>query len=161
MIHITKVFPNTHIFVYKNKQFPFNLDVFRFTSKFFSDKAEDFRHSKYVQLLSHEEESKIEISDKSINTFINYVQREAISIEEDNVLSLNYLGHKYQIDELVESTKRYITEHQSNLVLEILSNEVNHNDNIKDMSTYEDIVAEHFLDYINDIRMLNLPVHTI
>ena len=158
LIQITREFPSTHFFVYRKKQFPFNFDLFKLASPVFLDNEDDNKSNKDILLLSPEEESNIDISDESIYAFIKYVQREPISIEEDNVLSLNYLGRIYQINELIESTKEYIAEHQSGLVLDIFSKEINENDN---MITYEEIITENFLDYINDSRILNFPLPTI
>lgn len=72
---------------------------------------------------------------------------------------MKYLADLYEIFDLIESTNQYITKHHSELAIEILcQNEFNKNLNT---STYEDIISEHFHDYIEDERIFNLKISTI
>lgn len=143
-----------YYFIYKDKEYPFNYDFFKSYSKYFKEHQTEIEHDKGIPLIDKQYEGYIQITDKIIDTFIKYVQRERICITKENVSILNYLENKYKIDLLTEITEKYIQKHQNNLVIDLLL--IHQNDETFETEMYERILSNHLLEHINDSRLLDL-----
>lgn len=152
LIKITEKIPDTHFFIYKSQKFPFKFDFFQFTSNFFSDHEEEFRNTAIFPLLDEIEEQEQNISNETIKNFIDFVQRQEIPISKENAVHLNYLSIKYGIKELKKYTSEFIENHHQELVLDIFL--INQHKRSFSTQIYEDIISEHFIEYIKDDRLL-------
>lgn len=113
-------FPYNYYFIYKNKKYPIIFELFMGYSKYILRNKTEFEKTKYIRLIEEQEEINITISDDIINTFINFVHRQRIQFTNEKFVLLNYLGSKFEIEELIEITKRYINKHHKELVIEII-----------------------------------------
>lgn len=74
-IKIAERIPITHHFIYRNKSFPINFDLFKFASKYFLYNKKVLKKTQYINLLDNNLEYAINLTDKTIQNFIDYVQR--------------------------------------------------------------------------------------
>lgn len=98
-------------FIYNNKQYPFKFHYFKNTSKILSCNTKEIDGKKIIQLVDERKEKFLNFSDDSIENFIRYIEHETITLNNENVVALNYLGNKYKISSLVKSTNEYIKKH--------------------------------------------------
>lgn len=164
LIRNTDGIPDTHYFIYHNKKYPFKFDFFKYSSKYFQKNQEEIQQNQRLQLIIDGYEDQIDLSDSTIQTFINYVQCNEIQLNNENVIGLNYLSTRYEVPTLIKYTDEYINEHHSELVLELLQhNLILHNQSEKkiDSSKLEEILSFHFDFYLEDERLLNLNVPTL
>lgn len=63
-------------FIYKGKTFPFDFDIFKQNSKYFFQNRKILKNVKNINLLNEEEEKIINLSDESIQAFINCCQNQ-------------------------------------------------------------------------------------
>lgn len=150
--------PDTHNFIYKSKQYPFKFDFFKYCSKYFSENHNTLLSRKNINLVDDESEQKLPFSEEAIQDFIRYVQCNEVQLNNDNVITLNYLSKKYQIPMLIEDTDEYISKHQLELILPILIN--NQDVPAFDLSTYEDMISANLIQYVKDnsLLLLNFPI---
>lgn len=151
-------FPTTHNFIYQSKKFPFNFDIFKYFSKKLFQEQEVYSDVTEINLLTDEEESQIDLSEDIINNFIKFCQQQECDINNDNVILLNFLSTKYEVDELTEITKDYISDHQKELRLNLISFKQK---NFYNSDQLEQTISEHLSDYINDENFLKLPLPLI
>lgn len=146
----------THCFIYKTKKYPFNIDLFKCSSKYFHDNEIMFLPDGNCNIIDEEFERDLNLSDETINYFISFNHRQKIPINDENVVELNYLAKKYQVISLIEATKKYIFNHQNALVIQILSTYQNQPSFKTD--DYEDIISNDLSNYIKDHRLVNLKI---
>lgn len=93
-----------------------------------------------------------------IDDFINFVQGQKVTLDESNVLCLNYLSNIYEIDTLQKVTNEYISTSQENHVLKILYQ--HQNDSKFDTSHYEKIISSKIEQFIENDELLkiNIPI---
>lgn len=103
LINIGKEIPSTHFFIYKNKKYPFNDYFLKLASNYFKENEKELYTNKCIQLLNSKEEEIINIDDEIIKDFIRYINHENISLQDNNVILLNFLSIKYDIKELFDS----------------------------------------------------------
>ncbi|KAK8886899.1 hypothetical protein M9Y10_037932 [Tritrichomonas musculus] len=155
-IQIKKELPKTNYFVYKKDQYPFNFDLFKYSSNFFVKNQKLIEESQIIQLVDKDSEDSLNFSSDTIQNFINYVQREPIPLSKENVVALNYLASRYEVDSLIKDTEEYISEHHDEIALQILL--IHQNDSKFQTKTYENVISEHFPDYINNDQLLSINI---
>ena len=131
-IQIQGDLPFCYNFIYRDKKYPFNFDLFVGYSKFFLNNRTELQDIKNIQLIDEEAEGNIELSEQVINTFIKFVHRQ----------------------QLITFTEKYMVKHRNEIVIELL--QIHQNNTKFDTKTYEEIISDHFLDHISDIRLLQL-----
>ena len=152
-IHFDSI-PVTHYFSYKDKLYPIKYDFFKYSSEFFRNNEEEIKANKILQLIEQNEDECINLSENSIQSFIDFVQSKSITLTDENVSELNFLSKKYLVNALTKFTEEYIEIHHQDLILQILL--CKQFDSEFETETYEDILIQHFQDYIKDERLLNL-----
>lgn len=153
IVRVQEEIPETHYFVYKGQKFPVNFNLLFCISKFFQKNQEN-QEDKYINLIDKQSEDKFDIPDKIIQDFINYIHREPIEINDENVSILNYLATKYEIESLIKFTQEHINENQKDVIVQILA--VNQNDPTINTQSYEDFILKDLLYFIKDDRLLSL-----
>ena len=153
------IFPDTNYFVYRNKQFPFKIDFFKYSSNFFKNSQIEILNDQYILLLDLETENNLDLSDDTINDFINYVQGQKISLTNENVVFLHYLSQKYEVESLLNVSNEYIKDHHQELVIDILL--IQQSTTSINTETYENALSDHLSEYIEDDRLLKLKVPII
>lgn len=143
-------------FVYRKKEFGFDIDLFKRSSMYFQDNFNELQEKKYINLIKQEYEHIIELTEDSINDFIKYCHNQKISISIDNVISLNYLAKQFTVNNLIKITDKIILDHKSELALQLISfyNDI-------DDSNKEDIISENFFEYINKDQIFLLQIPTL
>lgn len=159
IIKIKDEVPMTHYFIYKNKQFPFKYNFFKQCSKYFYNNRKVIRKRAIIQLVDNDVDDFFDFSDETINSFINYVHQQPISLDLKNVVLLNYLANKYEVQQLIEATEEYIESNHDQLSIEIIL--IHQNDDQFDTKVYEKSISNNFLSYIKDERLfkLNFPIN--
>ncbi len=96
------------------------------------------------------------LSKEANKAFILYFQNKEIEIDNSNVITLNYLSNKFEINFLKNKTDNYIQNHSQELIDEFLNQE-----EIKTNTKYEEILSKHLNEFFDDDRLLNLPKATL
>lgn len=156
LVQIKEEFPCTHYFVYKNKEYQINFEFFKCYSNFFLNNQQELQLQKCIPLLDKKSEKSVNLSEESIQDFINFVHRKQIMLTDENVIPLNYLAKIYEIPLLLDVTKEFISTNQNYLALQILS--LHQNDTQFQAEELEEIISDKFLDYIDDRRLLTLKI---
>ena len=81
-------------YIYKGKTFPFSFDIFKQNSKYFFQNRKFLKNVKNIKILNEEEEKIINLSDESIQAFINCCQNQMCQINITNVFQLHFLSYK-------------------------------------------------------------------
>ncbi|KAK8840314.1 hypothetical protein M9Y10_030870 [Tritrichomonas musculus] len=158
-VQIQERIPNSHILIYRDQEYPINFELLKYSSKYFYDHQNEIMCNNRIELVNYDPDGNIpDLSPSSIETFIKYINREQIRLTNENISTLNYLAHKYEMDELIRSTERYIERHPE-ACLSILT--IHQNDGQISTGIYETIIARNLNDYINNEEMLDLQVPTI
>lgn len=145
----------THSFVYKGKKFPFNMKLFKCFSQYFKINKQQFANTTEIDIYNDQNE-KINLTESSINDFINFCQSREITLNKDNSPSLYMLAKKYQVSSLIKLTSQFIFEHQKEIVIDFYI--LNQDEEDFDKAEYEEIISKDFLNYINDDKLLLLPI---
>ena len=124
--------PATHFFLYRGKQFPFNMDIFKCFSKYFNSIEHQYKVNSNINLLNESDED-MNLSDSLINDFINFWQKNEIILNKENVLPLHKLAKKFNVPSLIRSTNKFISTHQKEVAMDLLLL----NQNIKDSNSQE------------------------
>lgn len=150
--------PNTHYFVYKSQNYPIKFVFFKYASKYFSENKKQLKQTQYIQLVDKETMNASDFKPEWIEDFINFVQGKKVTLDESNVLCLNYLSNIYEIDTLQKVTNEYISTNQEDLVLKILYQ--HQNDSKIDTSHYEKTISSKIEQFIENDELLkiNIPI---
>ena len=154
-IQIKNIIPVTHFFIYKNKQYPIKFDFFKYSSKYFCDNQQELINSKYIPLLEPAIEQESELDSLVIEQFIKFCECEQICINKENVINLNYLSEKYEVQTLFEMTKEFIEEHFPKLAIELL---LQCQKKSEPTGKYEKLIRKHLSEYINDDKLYKLSI---
>lgn len=87
-VQIQDEIPGTHFFTYKNKEYPMNIDFFKSYSNYFSNHQLEFQSKKHIPLLGEDSEISVDLTEDSIQYFINFVHRQQIPLNDENVIYL-------------------------------------------------------------------------
>lgn len=151
-------FPSTHHFVYNDKKYPIKISFFKLSSEYFLENQDEIEQCKDIPLVDENVGKNLNLSEKTIKEFIQYVEQEEIALNQDNIVSLHYLGTKYSVKSLIDDIIEYIEEHQIEFAVENLI--IHQNDNIYDTEIYEKIISENLTNYIktDSIFNINFPI---
>lgn len=149
-------FPDTHFFVYRDKKYPIKLDFFKISSKFFSKNLAEIERIQNIQLIDEETEKNINLPEEVINDFVKFIHHTPISLNNENIIALNYLSKKYEVLSLLKLTNNYISEHHDELAIQILL--IHQDDPNFTTETYEYAISKHFPEYIKDDHLLLIKI---
>lgn len=151
-------FPDTHYFIYKGKKFPIKFDFFKISSKKFAKDQIRIDSNQNIHLIDDKSEIISDLSEDSIQNFINYVQHQDTVLTSDNVSGINYLAKRYEVISLIKATEDYINEHHKDIILPALI--FNQNDPSFDTSYYENVIIDNFEEYIEEdlLQKLKIPI---
>lgn len=141
--------PTTHFFVYKEKKYPFNFYLFKVFSQYFNSIEPDENNIN----LFHDDTN---IYEASIPDFIKFCHAQKITLTKDNTPSLYKLSQKFKVPSLFNKTKEYISTHQKEVVIEMMT--MYHNDNNFQTKEFEEIISKDLINYLNDDRLITLPI---
>lgn len=147
------------IFVYKNKEYLFDISLFQKYAKSSLVAFEKSMESEvyYYNFIS-EYDNYTDISENCIKEFISYCQNQEIKLTDSNVFPLHFLSEKYDVEALTEETQKYIKTNGQSIIDEILKIG---NDDIIFNNYIEDFISDHISTYLNDDRLLSLPIPSV
>lgn len=148
--------PVTHFFLYKGKRFPFNMNIFNCFSQYFNSIEIQYEKNSSINLFDESDENQ-NISESSINDFINFCQKNTITLNKENVLSLHNLAKKFIVQSLIKATNNYMSTHQKDFVIDLLLLNLNDTDSANNQE-YEEIISENLTEYFQDSRLLSFPL---
>lgn len=144
-------------FVYNDKFYKFNLQVFLNSSEYFFKERKTLNVGDTIQLLQFE--SNLEFSDELIRNFISAVERnDQIEINADNVYQLDQLSDFYGILNLKKRTNDFISENEEQLILQ---NYIYDQSNNKTNYKAEDIISNNLMNYIDDDKLATLKIDVL
>lgn len=163
--YIKPIKRNTKNFIYKSKKYPVSFDSIKINSNYFYDNSENFKDENIELHL------EIDIEEDTINSFIDCCENKAFKVNDSNVFHLDYLSKKYDVPELSKLTKEYLYNSNTNLAFQSLlfkyqfqknKNSIS-DDELQnfDTSNEEDIIGHRLNEYLNDERLLDLPIPVI
>lgn len=147
----------THFFIYKGKRYPFNMKLLKCFSQYFQTNKHLYKNSNEINLLD-DSEDKITLIESAISDFISFCHSQKITIRKENALSLSILAKKYIVPALIESTSKFISTHQKDVVVDLLI--INQDSEEFSTEEYEETISKDFPNYANDDRLLcfRIPV---
>lgn len=156
-VAVTSDLPLTNYFIYKEKQYPFNITLFKIFSRFFSSNQQ-LQPNSGIKLLEDTEDD-INIPDASIRDFINYCQNKNINLTKENVLFVHKLAKKFIIPPLIKSAEDFITIHSKELVIEFLN--IKRDQQQFNTNEYEEMIVIDLIEYIKNEKLILLPFPVI
>ncbi|KAK8841507.1 hypothetical protein M9Y10_027126 [Tritrichomonas musculus] len=132
-------------------------------SIYFYKNQDKFKDIQRIELMD-EHEKYIKLTDESIEAFISSCQNEPCSIENSSIIPLQYLAHKFEFNELIQFTDKYIKDNSEDLIFATLffktdeMTEKSSNHSFFDTSKEEHFISDHLPEYIQKEEMLNLPI---
>ena len=145
---------NNKNIIYKSKTYPVNFDTIKNNSNYF------FQNSKKFQAENIELQIEIEIPLDTIESFISCCQNKKFKINESNVFHLDYLSKKYDVPELEKITQEYISKSNTDLAFQSLLFKCQFQAKF-DTSNEEKIIGHRLKEYLNDERLIKLPISTL
>lgn len=140
-------------FIYNNHKYPFDIELFSTHSDYFSGIKEEITEKKNINLLS-DFENHSNLSEESIVFFIDYCQNKEIQLTNLNVLSVNYLSHKYKVSSLIQKTEEFINNNLENIITQILSSkQFYHQDEI--------FISNHMKQVASNKLSLQIPISSL
>lgn len=149
-------FPETHFLLYKEVRYPIKFVLFQYSSNYFSQNKKELKKKETIEISCTE---NIELTPEIIKSFIDFVELKPITLTNDNIIPLHYLSNKYEVPSLQEYTSNYISDHQYEIAIELIS--VYEKEQTIDTSKYEEFVLSQFANYIQDENFLNLQFSVI
>lgn len=143
---------STNYFIYKEKQYPFNLVIFTLFSKYFISNERQFQiePNSGLQLLEDTEDD-VNLTEESIRDFINYCQNHHINLTKENVPFVHKLAKKYVVPSLIKATENFITTHRKEFVIDILM--MNKDKPDFETEEYEKMISTDMIDYIQNYQL--------
>lgn len=149
-------FPETHFLLYKGVKYPIKFVLFQYSSNYFSQNKKELKKMETIEIPCSE---NIEITSEVIQSFIDFVELKPITLTNENIIPLHYLSNKYDVPSLKEYASNYISDHQYEIAIELIS--VYEKDQTADTSEYESFVLSQFDKYIHDESFLTLQFSVI
>lgn len=145
----------THSFVYEGKKFPFNMKLFKCFSQYFHANKNRFKNITDINIFDDSDEI-FDLTESTINDFINFCQSKIITLNKENAPCLHKLAKKYDVPLLIDSTNEFIQIHQKEVVVDLLV--LNLNNGHFDTAEYEELISNDLPYYVNDDKLLLLPI---
>lgn len=147
-------------FIYQNKLYEFNFEHACHFSHYFSRKQKEFETLKIINLVDETDFSP-KILSTSINAFINYFSDKKIIIDLTNIIDLQFLSQKYEVQELTQQTNEYIENNHKDIISTFFSRKDLFNE--KDSYEYENIISDYLPEFVctEEEGLLSLPISQI
>ena len=141
-------------FVYNGKKYPIDFSLVKKYSNYFYTNRNFYKSVDDIEL----NPNGYELTDEAIQMFISCCQNEPFDMNDTNIFALQQLSIQYDVPVLINLSSQYISKNQKPLIFETINYKLqNPNSNI-DLGSIEDLIAPNFFDFINDERLLSLPV---
>ena len=132
------------------------MNIFCCFSQYFNSNDKQYEKNSDINLFTESDEDE-NIPESTINDFINFCQKNTITLNKENVLWLHKLAKKFMVPSLIKSTNKYISTHQKDIVIDLLLLSLNDPDDTSNLE-YEEIISENLTEHFQDIRLLSFPL---
>lgn len=151
--------PKQHFFVYNNMKYPIDFDLFKYTSKYFLERSQELCKYSDIDLNVYDPDNNIsKLPSNDVITFIKYVQRQRVQITNENICTLHLLSHKYEINQLINSTENYIHKNQNEIYLNLCL--FNERFGVVNDPNHEKMIAQNLSLYLNNEDIFKLKFST-
>lgn len=141
-------------FVYQNNLYPFNFDLFKTASKFFSKNQNQLLAQTIINL----ENDFFPISGLSpdiIHTFISFCQGEKYQLQRTNISALYRLSIQYEVPSLTNKIEEFVSEYYEDIINSVFTKQ----NPLTEL--HEKILSEKLLKFVNDQRLFQIPIHNL
>lgn len=144
-------------FIYKNKEFKFDLALFQKHTKCQLDLIKKGQENgfNYFNLIS-EYECCPELSENCIHTFLSFFHDQEIKLTNSNIIQISFLSQKYDIKLFIDKTQNYVIKNKYDIINEFLSN-----DTTKINNEIEDLLSIYITNYLYNDLLLNIPISSM
>ena len=155
---------NQKYLVYGEKKYKINFDLFVMNCNYFYKNQKEYQYIESIPLLN--EETKVNIPEEAIESFILSCQNERFVISKTSVLPLQYLSTKYEYPRLTKITNDFIEQHSHELAIQSLlfktennkKNSVFSDEAEANVEAEEEIISKNIMKYIDDEMMLKIDI---
>ncbi|KAK8843052.1 hypothetical protein M9Y10_025240 [Tritrichomonas musculus] len=150
---------STHYFIYRKKKYSFNLSAFSIVSELYKRTINLIQQTKDIYLVGKENDNIINISEDAIKDFILICHNIKKPINNENVVAIDYLSNRYEVNKVHEYTQNYISMHENELSFQkyLFYSEQNDFNNIQ----FEQEIIKNLSVYIDNKQLLELPISSI
>lgn len=144
------------IFVYKGEEYQVDFELIKRNCKYFYNRSSEFESQEKYEI-----DKSIEVNSETIQSFLKCCQNQETKISD--FIGLNYLSTKYENEELKAFTEKYIAKHYDELIFQSLSFKCQSNDSEINIDTTkeEEILASHFIEYLEDEQIFSIPIRIL
>ncbi|KAK8897539.1 hypothetical protein M9Y10_015495 [Tritrichomonas musculus] len=146
-------------FVYNGESYPIDFCLVKKYSNFFYLNRKKFKSVQDIEI----KPENYEIIDEAVPKFVACCQSQSFDINDSNVFSLYQLSIQYDVPILNDLTSQYIKKNPKQLVFDSIFFKMR-NENSKDdsdLSIEEEMIASDFFEFIDDKRLLSLPISVL
>lgn len=166
-ISIKPLSQNKKFFVFRNKKYPINFNLFKINSQYFYRYQKQYENIELIDIFQGDEKEKFnDISDTAISNFIFLCQNETCKIENSDLFYIEYLAHKFEVTALIEIINNIISKNPTEFIFDRIIFKIQHsclqncqtdyNSNFSDEDAK--IIASDLIEYIKDDRIFNFPI---
>lgn len=155
---------STHYFIYRKRKYSFNLGVFSIVSELYKRTINQIQQTKDIYLVGKENDNIINISEDAIKDFILICHNIKKTINNENVVAIDYLSNRYEVNKVHEYTQKYISMHENELRFQkyLLNSEQNNLSVYTDNSIqFEQEIINNLSVYIDNKQLLVIPISSI
>ena len=147
----------THNFIYNDHQYPFDFDLLSLSSQYLS-KNQGLKNNKNIKILPNDENT-ITLTEDSILTFIQACQNQPFKLTRSNVVGLNFLSIKYEVQSLIQKTNKFISNNSNDFLIQFLIQV--QNENYISIESDEQYIADQLTRFLKDDIFLLIPVFSM
>ena len=151
-------------FIFQEETFPINFELIKQNSSYFLKNHDQFENVESIELLQNNDQHPILITTETIQRFISYCQNEPCEFDSTDTISLLYLSLKYGVTKLTTFINDYISQNHQEYIFQSIqlkdpeTSTTNDYFDTVNSDMEEEIIASHFLEYINDDRIFSLSL---
>lgn len=159
--------PTLHIdkqIIYNKKPYPIDFSILKKYSFYFYENRKNYKNCNEINFSKED----FDVSEESFQNFISFCQIKKYQINNSNVFDLYLLSVRFIVKELNQQTKDYIVKNHSELIFQSIffkiemmgkkKDEIINDSDLFSLKEEEEIISSHFFEYIEDPRLLDIPV---
>lgn len=141
-------------FIFLSKTYPIELSIFNKHSKYFLNENEICEYETNINLLNDFDIYEIH-TEESVTEFLKYCQDQPHELRVNNVISIQALSTKYNVELLQKDANLFIEKHYNEIIEHFLSTK-------KAITPiHEALISTHLIEYSQDTRLFELPISSL
>lgn len=148
--------------IYQNQSYKIEYENIKKHTNYFSEENIIDGKEKKINLVDSFE-SAPSLDDETIQDFFDYLKNEKVNMTNNNILSLKFLSHKFDVIALEEKVDQYIACNYKSIVETILVKygEKDLTENFQ-FNTYDENIISYHMSYVFDNKVLpTFPIHVL